>query len=410
MTWAGTYTLAYRLTGNEEDALDVTQEAYLRALRGLPRFRGEARFSTWLYRVTANCASNHLARSWRSRHDQLDPDGMDEASVRDRRPEHDPEASASAGDERALLEQALLRLPWRLRQVVVLRDVYDLSHQGDRGGAGDFGGGHQGAACREPASACGRTWACACRGRKRLTGAGAGAMPTERGCRRQCPMEPPSAPRRLLIWMTMPWPAEAPEATTQGQSQQPSSVALLRGCLPTNCRSWWTVAGARAMPWRSTCRRALPARPSWPGYRRLLRLLRSMRGEPGFVPSPELVGSTLNALRRHPSWAPPALEPWRVAALRPSGWWLWARQRCGPGPGGTRGSSPLPSERPQPRRHTGRACWPPSGAAVISSSGRGSEAGPGRRRAMKLPRAVAQFGRAPVSKTGGWGFKSLLPC
>ena len=129
VTWAGTYTLAYRLTGDEEDALDVTQEAYLRALRGLPRFRGEARFSTWLYRVTANCASNHLARSWRSRHDQLDPDGMDEASVRDRRPEHDPEASASAGDERALLEQALLRLPWRLRQVVVLRDVYDLSHK-----------------------------------------------------------------------------------------------------------------------------------------------------------------------------------------------------------------------------------------------------------------------------------------
>ena len=129
VTWAGTYTLAYRLTGNEEDALDVTQEAYLRALRGLPRFRGEARFSTWLYRVTANCASSHLARSWRSRHDQLDPEGMDEAAVRDRRPEHDPEAFASAGDERVLLEQALLRLPWRLRQVVVLRDVYDLSHK-----------------------------------------------------------------------------------------------------------------------------------------------------------------------------------------------------------------------------------------------------------------------------------------
>ncbi len=54
---------------------------------------------------------------------------MDEANVCDRRPEHDPEAFASAGDERALLAQALLRLPWRLRQVVVLRDVYDLSHK-----------------------------------------------------------------------------------------------------------------------------------------------------------------------------------------------------------------------------------------------------------------------------------------
>ena len=79
MTWASTYTLAFRLTGNEEDALDVAQETYLRAFRGLPRFRGEARFSTWLYRVTANCASNHLSRSWRSRHDQLDLDKIDEA-------------------------------------------------------------------------------------------------------------------------------------------------------------------------------------------------------------------------------------------------------------------------------------------------------------------------------------------
>ncbi len=129
MTWARTYTLAFRLTGNEEDAADVTQETYLRAFRGLPRFRGEARFSTWLYRVTANCASNHLNRAWRCRHDPLDLDRVDEARVLDGRPEHDPEACASAGDERDLLARALLELPWRLRQVVVLRDVYDLSHR-----------------------------------------------------------------------------------------------------------------------------------------------------------------------------------------------------------------------------------------------------------------------------------------
>jgi len=118
-----------RMLGNEDDANDVVQEAYLRAFSGLPRFRGEARFSTWLYRVTANCASNHLARASRSRHDELDPDGIDQRALRDRRPEHDPEARASAGDERAKLAAALLRLPWRLRQVVVLRDVYDLSHK-----------------------------------------------------------------------------------------------------------------------------------------------------------------------------------------------------------------------------------------------------------------------------------------
>ena len=46
VTYADTYTLAYRLTGNEEDARDVVQEAYLRAFRGLRRFRGDAQFST----------------------------------------------------------------------------------------------------------------------------------------------------------------------------------------------------------------------------------------------------------------------------------------------------------------------------------------------------------------------------
>ena len=61
--WSGTYatyTLAYRLTGDEEDARDVVQESYLRAYRGLRAFRGDAQFSTWLYRITANCASTHL--------------------------------------------------------------------------------------------------------------------------------------------------------------------------------------------------------------------------------------------------------------------------------------------------------------------------------------------------------------
>jgi RNA polymerase sigma-70 factor (ECF subfamily) len=131
-TWESTYTLAFRLTGNEHDALDVTQEAYLRALRGLPRFRGEARFSTWLYRVTANCASDSLSRRWRSSHDELGPeDGRlaGAADLADCRPEHNPEASASALDERAVLAAALLRLPSKLRQVVVLRDVYDLPHK-----------------------------------------------------------------------------------------------------------------------------------------------------------------------------------------------------------------------------------------------------------------------------------------
>ena len=70
LTHRDTFTLALRLTGNEEDARDVTQETYLRAFRGLPKFRGDAQFSTWLYRITANSASTHLGRRRRHRHDR----------------------------------------------------------------------------------------------------------------------------------------------------------------------------------------------------------------------------------------------------------------------------------------------------------------------------------------------------
>src|SRR3954451_13269444 len=73
-TYAETYTLAYRLTGDEEDARDVVQEAYLRAYRGLKRFRGDAQFTTWMYRITANSASTFLGKKGRHRHEELSDD------------------------------------------------------------------------------------------------------------------------------------------------------------------------------------------------------------------------------------------------------------------------------------------------------------------------------------------------
>ena len=124
-THAGTYTLALRLTLNEEDARDVTQEAYLRAYRGLKNYRGDAQFTTWLYRITANCASTFLTSRSRHRHDEL-PEG---AEVADLRPEADVELRAGTADLRDRLNEAVAALPPRLRAVVVLRDVYDLPHE-----------------------------------------------------------------------------------------------------------------------------------------------------------------------------------------------------------------------------------------------------------------------------------------
>jgi len=122
-THADTYTLAYRLCGNEEDARDVVQDAYLRAYRGLKRFRGEAQFSTWLYRITANCANTLMAKRHKHRHDEL-PE-----TVEDTDHERDPAARADALAFRQDLEDALAELSPKLRAVVVLRDVYELPHE-----------------------------------------------------------------------------------------------------------------------------------------------------------------------------------------------------------------------------------------------------------------------------------------
>jgi len=123
-TYTDTYTLAYRLVGNEEDARDVVQEAYFRAYRGLSRFRGDARFTTWMYRITANCAATYLGRRRRHRHEELPEDLA--ASTDDGM---DPESLVGAAALRDRLSEAVHQLPPKLRAVIVLRDVYDLPHE-----------------------------------------------------------------------------------------------------------------------------------------------------------------------------------------------------------------------------------------------------------------------------------------
>ena len=63
------FRLAFRMTGNEQDAEDVVQESFLRAYRQLGRFESRANFGTWLYRITANCCVD-LMRARQARHDQ----------------------------------------------------------------------------------------------------------------------------------------------------------------------------------------------------------------------------------------------------------------------------------------------------------------------------------------------------
>jgi len=124
-TYDATFALAHRLTGDEEDARDVVQETYLRAYRAMSRFRGDAQVTTWLYRITANCAASHLAARQRHRHGALDD--APEPSATD--PATDPVTRAVAGDLRRAVDLAIMDLPPRLRAVIVLRDIYDLPHE-----------------------------------------------------------------------------------------------------------------------------------------------------------------------------------------------------------------------------------------------------------------------------------------
>jgi RNA polymerase sigma-70 factor (ECF subfamily) len=124
-TYVDTYTLAVRLTGNEEDARDVVQDAYLRAWKGLKRFRGDAQFTTWMYRITANASYTHVQKRKRLRTANLE----DIEEPVDARLESRPEAMAEAVSGLAELTEAVDRLPQTLRQIVILKDVYGLPHE-----------------------------------------------------------------------------------------------------------------------------------------------------------------------------------------------------------------------------------------------------------------------------------------
>jgi RNA polymerase sigma-70 factor, ECF subfamily len=124
-TYVDTYTLAMRLTANEEDARDVVQESYLRAWKGIKRFRGDAQFSTWMYRITANAAATLVQKRRRRRAESLDMvDEPIDTSI-----EGQPEAAAESAIGLEDLARAVAALPPKLRSTVVLKDVYGLSHE-----------------------------------------------------------------------------------------------------------------------------------------------------------------------------------------------------------------------------------------------------------------------------------------
>jgi RNA polymerase sigma-70 factor, ECF subfamily len=122
------FRLAVRLTGSEQDADEVVQDSFVKAYKQLHRFESRASFSTWLYRIAANCAVD-LIRARPRAHDSLDATGPDEAPVVPSVPASTPSA------ERLMLSrqiqdrmrEALSRLSDRERTAFLLRHIEGLS-------------------------------------------------------------------------------------------------------------------------------------------------------------------------------------------------------------------------------------------------------------------------------------------
>lgn len=123
------HAVCRRITGNDADALDATQEALIAVVRGLPRFDGRSRFSTWVYRIATNACLDELRRRRRrplvgllGSHEQDGPGALADPA--------DETADSFADDigERLAVDHALQQVAPEFRVAVVLRDLCQLDY------------------------------------------------------------------------------------------------------------------------------------------------------------------------------------------------------------------------------------------------------------------------------------------
>ncbi len=123
--------LVMRYVRDPDQALDITQEAFLKAYRALPRFRGESAFYTWLYRIAVNTAKNHLAAQRRRPLDvELDMQDPEQFDLHAKLKETDtPEGVTLSRELHQTVERAIDALPDDLRTAIVLRELDGMSYE-----------------------------------------------------------------------------------------------------------------------------------------------------------------------------------------------------------------------------------------------------------------------------------------
>jgi RNA polymerase sigma-70 factor (ECF subfamily) len=127
------YNLAFRMVGNADDAADLAQEIFVKLYRSIGRFRGNARFSTWLYALAANTCRSGLRKLRRRREREVLPlgnsDGEESRPLDTADPAARPDRQAQRRETRRAVETAIAGLPDEFREVITLRDLQGLAYE-----------------------------------------------------------------------------------------------------------------------------------------------------------------------------------------------------------------------------------------------------------------------------------------
>ena len=123
------YSLASRVLGREEDARDIVQETFLRAFRALPGFKGQAKFSSWLYRIALNLCRDWIRRQRRAPVQQM-PEGADPVElVGASGPAESIEELVARRELSAVVADAMALLPEEQRTAIVLKEYHGMTFQ-----------------------------------------------------------------------------------------------------------------------------------------------------------------------------------------------------------------------------------------------------------------------------------------
>lgn len=122
------YNVALKITGNPDDAEDVAQEAFIKAYRNLGSFRGESRFSGWLYRLCYNAAMDHIRKNRDPNLRSLTNDDGSDAELDVADPAPTPEESADRKETQRIVREAVAMLDDDKREILVMREFSGMSY------------------------------------------------------------------------------------------------------------------------------------------------------------------------------------------------------------------------------------------------------------------------------------------